>query len=160
MHGSEILARSLRTHCTRSRIPSRCIHCALAQTAIGPQSMKALAQVRVRYVSYDVETVEVIGGRFTALYRSRLPTRLPTSPCRSSPAGSSIRIDEMILSTNCALLPCQPAADGMVATDTVQAYIAAPAAYCANHKRAVKMRKKPRLRCFYLSRCGWRGLYS
>lgn len=42
---------------TTSYIPS-----ATAQTAVSPQSMKVLGEVDPRFVSYNVEAVEVTGG--------------------------------------------------------------------------------------------------
>ena len=47
-----------------------CVQSAPAQTAIAPQSMPILGEVSPRYVSYNVEAVEVTGGRFWAPYRS------------------------------------------------------------------------------------------
>ena len=40
------------------------------QATISPKSMKVLGQVDPRYVSYNVEAVEVTGGRFWAPYKS------------------------------------------------------------------------------------------
>ncbi|MDR3573916.1 MAG: hypothetical protein P4L50_08645 [Anaerolineaceae bacterium] len=40
------------------------------QAAISPKNMKVLGQVDPRYVSYNVEAVEVTGGRFWAPYKS------------------------------------------------------------------------------------------
>lgn len=42
----------------------------LGQTAISPKSMKVLGNVDPRYVSYNVEAVEVTGGRFWAPFKS------------------------------------------------------------------------------------------
>lgn len=50
---------------TTSYIPST-----TAQTAVSPQSMKVLGEVDPRFVSYNVEAVEVTGGRFWAPYKS------------------------------------------------------------------------------------------
>ncbi|HEY2467091.1 MAG TPA: hypothetical protein VGI45_04500, partial [Terracidiphilus sp.] len=47
-----------------------CIHSATAQVAVSPQSMKVLGEVDPRFVSYNVEAVEVTGGRFWAPYKS------------------------------------------------------------------------------------------
>src|SRR3954452_652261 len=47
-----------------------CILSAPCQTAVSPQSMKVLGEVDPRFVSYNVEAVEVTGGRFWAPYKS------------------------------------------------------------------------------------------
>ena len=47
----------------------------IAQTAIDAAHMKVLGQVDPRYVSYNVEAVEVTGGRFWAPFKS-----LPKGP--------------------------------------------------------------------------------
>ena len=47
-----------------------CIQSATAQVAVSPQSMKVLGEVDPRFVSYNVEAVEVTGGRFWAPYKS------------------------------------------------------------------------------------------
>lgn len=46
---------------------------ASGQAALTPQSMKVLGEVGPRYVSYNVEAVEVTGGRFWAPYKSLPP---------------------------------------------------------------------------------------
>ena len=47
-----------------------CIQSASSQTAVSPQRMKVLGEVDPRFVSYNVEAVEVTGGRFWAPYKS------------------------------------------------------------------------------------------
>ena len=47
-----------------------CILSAPCQTAVSPQSMKVLGEVDPRFVSYNVEAVEVTGGRFWTPYKS------------------------------------------------------------------------------------------
>jgi heparanase 1 len=47
-----------------------CTQSATAQIAVSPQSMKVLGEVDPRFVSYNVEAVEVTGGRFWAPYKS------------------------------------------------------------------------------------------
>ncbi|MFL6449501.1 MAG: hypothetical protein ACJ746_17755 [Bryobacteraceae bacterium] len=61
-----------------------CALCARAQTAIAPQSMKVLGEVDPRYVSYNVEAVEVTGGRFWAPYRS-MKGETPAAPNGNQP---------------------------------------------------------------------------
>jgi len=56
---------------------------ASGQTVVTPQSMKVLGQVGPRYVSYNVEAVEVTGGRFWAPYKS-----LPQAPAAQPPSAS------------------------------------------------------------------------
>jgi hypothetical protein len=52
---------------------------AFGQTAVTPRSMKVLGEVGPRYVSYNIEAVEVTGGRFWAPYNplSQDPAALP-----------------------------------------------------------------------------------
>ena len=68
-----------------------CIQSATAQTAVSPQSMKVLGEVDPRFVSYNVEAVEVTGGRFWAPYKSARKKLLPPAPTRipaiSLPSG-------------------------------------------------------------------------
>jgi heparanase 1 len=64
-----------------------CFHAALAQTAVAPQSMKVIGEVDPRYVSYNVETVEVTGGRFWAPYKSKGQEPPPTAAGKNQPAG-------------------------------------------------------------------------
>jgi heparanase len=47
-----------------------CIQSVTAQMAVSPQNMKVLGEVDPRFVSYNVEAVEVTGGRFWAPYKS------------------------------------------------------------------------------------------
>ena len=47
-----------------------CIQSATAQMTLSPQNMKVLGEVDPRFVSYNVEAVEVTGGRFWAPYKS------------------------------------------------------------------------------------------
>jgi hypothetical protein len=65
-----------------------CIRSVLAQTAVAPQSMKALKDVDPRYVGYNVETVEVTGGRFWAPYKSMGHEGTAAPP--KSPGGNEI----------------------------------------------------------------------
>src|SRR5881628_3680438 len=51
-----------------------CIQSATAQIAVSPQSMRVLGEVDPRFVSYNVEAVEVTGGRFWAPYKSAAQT--------------------------------------------------------------------------------------
>lgn len=46
------------------------VQLATAQTTVSPQSMKVVGEVDPRFVSYNVEAVEVTGGRFWAPYKS------------------------------------------------------------------------------------------
>lgn len=67
-----------------------CIPSATAQTAVSPQSMKVLGEVDPRFVSYNVEAVEVTGGRFWAPYKSaaQKAAAAPSSPpSDNQPAG-------------------------------------------------------------------------
>lgn len=59
---------------------------ASGQTAVTPRSMKVLGEVDPRYVSYNVEAVEVTGGRFWAPYKS-----IQQQPQISDPAQPSGR---------------------------------------------------------------------
>src|SRR5436305_1596015 len=70
---------------TISGIPS-----ATAQIAVSPQSMRVLGEVDPRFVSYNVEAVEVTGGRFWAPYKSAAATTAAARPNTHSgnqPAG-------------------------------------------------------------------------
>lgn len=61
-----------------------------AQIAVSPQNMKVLGEVDPRFVSYNVEAVEVTGGRFWAPYKSGAKTTAPGASDKSSgdqPAG-------------------------------------------------------------------------
>lgn len=67
-----------------------CLHSAAGQTAVTPQSMKALGEVDPRYVSFNVEAVEVTGGRFWAPYKSLAhegAAAPPNSRTGNQPAG-------------------------------------------------------------------------
>ena len=46
------------------------IQSATSQTAVSPQNMRVVGEVDTRFVSYNVEAVEVTGGRFWAPYKS------------------------------------------------------------------------------------------
>ena len=63
----------------------------LAQTTISPKSMKVLGNVDPRYVSYNIEAVEVTGGRFWAPYKSMQQRQEATVP--GPTAGAQIRDD-------------------------------------------------------------------
>ena len=56
---------------------------AFGQTAVSPRSMKVLGEVGPRYVSYNVEAVEVTGGRFWAPYKS-----LPAGTAQAPPSAA------------------------------------------------------------------------
>src|SRR5438309_10426199 len=56
------------------------IHSATAQTSVSPQSMKVLGEVDPRFVSYNVEAVEVTGGRFWAPYKSSAEKAAAAAP--------------------------------------------------------------------------------
>ena len=60
---------------------------ASGQTAVTPRSMKVLGEVGPRYVSYNVEAVEVTGGRFWAPYKS-LPQGAADRPPVAANPGS------------------------------------------------------------------------
>ena len=64
-----LLNNSIRIASTVALIMS-CARSIPAQTAVAPQSMTVLGEVDTRYVSYNVEAVEVTGGRFWAPYKS------------------------------------------------------------------------------------------
>src|SRR6476620_4646146 len=67
-----------------------CLHSAPAQTTVAPQSRTVLGDVDPRYVSYNVEAVEVTGGRFWAPYKSIAhegAAAPPNSPNGNQPAG-------------------------------------------------------------------------
>lgn len=71
-------------------LTTSCIRSATAQAAVSPQSMKMLGQVDPRFVSYNVEAVEVTGGRFWAPYKSAAQkSAAPASAAHSAnePAG-------------------------------------------------------------------------
>ncbi|WP_263418209.1 hypothetical protein [Terriglobus albidus] len=51
-----------------------------AQSALNPKQMRALGQVDPRFVSYNVEAVEVTGGRFWAPFKSFSKTAPPAAP--------------------------------------------------------------------------------
>ena len=66
------------------------IHSATAQTSVSPQSMKVLGEVDPRFVSYNVEAVEVTGGRFWAPYKSsaeKAAAAAPETHSGNQPAG-------------------------------------------------------------------------
>jgi heparanase 1 len=58
---------------------------AFGQTAFAPRSMKVLGEVGPRYVSYNVEAVEVTGGRFWAPYKSLSQDVAAPSPSAAHP---------------------------------------------------------------------------
>src|SRR5689334_5989890 len=51
-----------------------------AQSALDPKQMKALGEVDPRFVSYNVEAVEVTGGRFWAPFKSLSKDAAPLAP--------------------------------------------------------------------------------
>ena len=66
-----------------------CLPYATAQTTVSPQSMKVVGEVDQRYVSYNVEAVEVTGGRFWAPYKAAA-AKAPAPPATQTgnqPAG-------------------------------------------------------------------------
>ena len=63
---------------------------AVAQTPLAPAKMKAIAHVDQRYQAFNVEMVEVTGGRFWAPYKAATtgPTAVPdTKPASAMPGG-------------------------------------------------------------------------
>src|SRR3954449_10909900 len=62
------------------------IQSATAQTTVSPQSMRVLGEVDPRFVSYNVEAVEVTGGRFWAPYKAAAPT--PTAAGSNTHSGN------------------------------------------------------------------------
>jgi heparanase 1 len=58
------------------------------QTAISPSQMKMLGQVDPRFVSYNVEAVEVTGGRFWAPFKSMPKGTAGTPPGAGGPIGN------------------------------------------------------------------------
>jgi hypothetical protein len=58
---------------------------ASGQTAVTPRSMKVLGEVGPNYVSYNVEAVEVTGGRFWAPYKSLPPDATVPPPSGTNP---------------------------------------------------------------------------
>ena len=66
-----------------------CIQPATAQTAVSPQNMRVVGEVDTRFVSYNVEAVEVTGGRFWAPYKSSAEKSATGSDTHSGnqPAG-------------------------------------------------------------------------
>ena len=54
---------------------------------LDPAKMPTMADVDQRYLSYNVEMVEVIGGRFWAPYRSASTEGVPKAPDPNQPAG-------------------------------------------------------------------------
>jgi heparanase 1 len=62
---------------------------ASGQTAVTPRSMKVLGEVGPRYVSYNVEAVEVTGGRFWAPYKSLSQEASATPPSAANPGSGS-----------------------------------------------------------------------
>lgn len=69
-----------------------CVHSAFAQMAVAPQRMKVLGEVDPRYVSYNVEAVEVTGGRFWAPYKSMKEER-PAAPPSAGNDNQPISLD-------------------------------------------------------------------
>jgi hypothetical protein len=62
---------------------------ASGQTAVTPGSMKVLGEVGPRYVSYNVEAVEVTGGRFWAPYKSLSQVAADRSPAAANPGSGT-----------------------------------------------------------------------
>ena len=62
---------------------------ASGQTSIDPSQMKLLGEVGPRYVSYNVEAVEVTGGRFWAPYSS-LPSSAESKPAFETSGTQSL----------------------------------------------------------------------
>ena len=61
-----------------------------AQTPVTPKTMKPIGEVDARYFSYNVEAVEVTGGRFWAPYKSSAQATSPTPAVagdKNQPAG-------------------------------------------------------------------------
>ena len=89
MHPS--FQRSTRVSLTIALVTG-CVCSVAAQTAIAPQSMKAIADVDPRYVSYNVEAVEVTGGRFWAPYTA-FATDRPASPVGNAAGNQTMPLD-------------------------------------------------------------------
>jgi len=68
-----------------------CSNAVSAQTVLQPQKMAAIGQVDPRFVSYNIEAVEVTGGRFWKPYSAELESRLAGSAQKktseNAPAG-------------------------------------------------------------------------
>ena len=75
---------------TAGTLTTICNPSASAQVAVSPQRMKILGEVDPRFVSYNVEAVEVTGGRFWAPYKSAAQTAAAGASDKGSgdqPAG-------------------------------------------------------------------------
>lgn len=75
---------------TAGALTTICNPSASAQVAVSPQRMKVLGEVDPRFVSYNVEAVEVTGGRFWAPYKSAAQTAAAGASDKGSgdqPAG-------------------------------------------------------------------------
>ncbi len=85
--GGPELIRSIFLRSACLTLLAGCIYSGAAQTAVAPGSMKVLADVDPRYVSYNVEAVEVTGGRFWAPYKSfaRNTAAAPSSGSTGNP---------------------------------------------------------------------------
>lgn len=63
---------------------------AMGQTVLRPQTMPKIAQVDPRYVSYNVEAIEITGGRFFSDTVAPIPPDPPQTGCakehRSTPS--------------------------------------------------------------------------
>jgi heparanase len=64
---------------------------AFGQTIMRPQTMPQIGQVDSRFLSFNVETVEVTGGRFWKPYKpdsgAKLPTDSNAKPDQNQPTG-------------------------------------------------------------------------
>lgn len=73
-------------------VTAGCLGSAQAQQVIAPQSMKVIGEVDPRYISYNVEAVEVTGGRFWAPYKS-VSHEHAASPAHSGAANQPPGLD-------------------------------------------------------------------
>ena len=70
--------------------PAVCCFCPAQDTAgqrLTPSKMQKIATVDPRYLSYNIEMVEVTGGRFWAPYKSTSTEAAPKPPDPNQPAG-------------------------------------------------------------------------
>ena len=61
--------------------------------AIAPSTMPKLGTVDPRFVSYNIEMVEVTGGRFWKPYKSAVDSQNPSKPATSAEANQQVGID-------------------------------------------------------------------
>ena len=69
------------------------LRAASAQTTLQPQTMRAIGQVDPRFVSYNIEAVEVTGGRFWKPYSADLESRLAESAQKKTAQNAPVGMD-------------------------------------------------------------------